>query len=69
MRVDVGSVEPEDTRAVEVTEVDWEMSCSLKPAMAAGRREAVILEVGTELRKSREQGGRALVARELLGWV
>lgn len=62
MRADTGRGKPENTRAVEVTGVYWEVSCSLKPAMVVGRREAVTLQVGTELGKSKEQGGRVLLA-------
>lgn len=51
-----GSVKPKDTQAVEVTKISWEVSCSLTPAMVLGRRETVILEVATELGKSKEQG-------------
>lgn len=64
-----GSVKPEDTQAVEVTKVYWEVSCSLKPAMVLGRRETVILEVATELGKSKEQGERVLLASEPLECV
>lgn len=58
MHIDTGSETPEATRAVELAEVSQEMSCSLKPAMVVGSREAAILEVGIELGKSTEQGGR-----------
>lgn len=64
-----GSVKPENTQAVEVTQVYWEVSCSLKPVMALGRREAVVLEVATQLGKSKEQGERVLLASEPLGSI
>lgn len=42
-----GKCKPKDAQAVEVTEVYWEVSGSLKPAMVLGEREPVILEAGT----------------------